>query len=502
MNSSVSYVAIGLFLAVIAVTLVITYWAAKRSHTTSEIYAAGGNITAWQNGWAIAGDILSAATLFGGVGMFYYAGYDAMLYSFPVLLGMLITLGFVAGPMRKLGRFTFADAVAARLSPIPIRILAALSTLAVLIMYLTAQMLGAGGLIEVLFGIPYEVALVIVGALMVIYVAIGGMLATTWVQIIKAVLLVTGVSILALLVLAQHGYSLDALYNKASAVHTFKDQVLQPGGLGLSPLDAASLSLALAFGIPGMPHLLMRFFTVPDPKTARRSAAVAASVMGFTYAAVYLVIGPAGVALITNNSDYATASGGVQGGTNMVVLHLARTVGGDVLFGLIAAVAFSTILAVVAGVTVSAASAISHDLYKCIFARKETTQRQEIMIFRASCVFMGVLGIGMGVAFKGQNILFLTGLLFSIAASSCFPVLVMSMFWRPLTTVGAVAGGYVGLGLSVALIIIGPNVWVQILGNPTAILPLTQPSIISVPAAFATMIVVSLLTRRARPAAT
>ena len=497
MSFTVSLVAIGFFFAVIAITLGITYWAAKRSHTTTELYAAGGRINAWQNGWAVAGDILSAAVLLGGVGMFFTSGYDAVLYAFPVLMGIVIALGLVAGPMRRLGRFTFTDAAAVGLSPVPIRIIAALSTLAVLLMYLTAQMLGAGGLIQILFGIPFALAVTIVGFLMVIYVAFGGMLATTWVQIVKAVLLVTGISLLGILALAETGFSLDQLYARAIAVHRLGANLMQPGGLGLSRIEAASLTMAFAFGIPGMPHLLMRFFTVPDPVTARRSLVVGISVMAFTFVLIYLVLGPAGVAFVTNNPAFATASGGVQGGTNMVVLHLARSVGGDVIFGLIAAVAFATILAVVSGITVAAASALSHDLYVHVFARGQADERREAMIFRGSSVVIGAVGIGLGIAFQGQNILFLTGLLFSIAASSCFPMLVMSMFWSKLTTAGAVAGGAVGLAASVGLIIIGPSVWVQVLGNAEAIIPLSQPAIISVPAAFATMVIVSWFGRRA-----
>jgi cation/acetate symporter len=496
MDSTVSPVAIAFFFIVIAITLVITYWAAKRSHTTTELYAAGGRITAWQNGWAVAGDILSAAVLLGGVGMYFTSGYDAVLYAFPVLMGIVIALGLVAGPMRRLGRFTFTDAAAIGLSPVPIRIISALSTLAVLLMYLTAQMLGAGGLIQILFGIPFAVSVSIVGLLMVIYVAFGGMLATTWVQIIKAVLLVTGISLLGILALAQTGFSLDGLYARATSVHALGEQLMQPGGLRLSGIEAASLTMAFALGIPGMPHLLMRFFTVPDAVTARRSLVVGISVMAFTFVLIYLVLGPAGAAFITGNPDFTTETGGVRGGTNMVVLHLARTVGGDVIFGLMAAVAFATILAVVSGITVAAASALSHDLYVHVFARGKSDERRETIIFRGSCVLIGAVGIGLGIAFQGQNILFLTGLLFSIAASSCFPMLVMAMFWSKLTTAGAVSGGAVGLGLSVGLIIIGPSVWVQVLGNETAIIPLSQPAIISVPAAFATIVIVSLLGRR------
>lgn len=492
--NAVSPVAIALFFAVIAASLGITWWAQKKSRTAAELYAAGGQIKAWQNGWAIAGDLLSASTFLGGIGMFFTAGYDAMIYTVMPLVGFIVMLGFVAGPMRRLGRFTFVDAAATRLSPVPIRIIGALSALAVTLMYLVGQMLGVGGLVEIMFGIPYEAAVCIVGVLMVTYVALGGMLATTWVQLTKAMLLCFGVSLVALLALSQAGFSLDALYARARDVHKMGSQLLQPGGLGLSPLEGASLAIALILGMPGMPHILMRFFTVPDAVTARRSLTISISVVGFVYFVVVFILGPAGVAFLAGNPDYTGASGMVPGGSNMVALHLARFLGGDVLFGVMAAVAFATILAVVAGLTVAAASSISHDLYAKVIAR-EPSERQEKLIFRVSSILIGVMGVGLGIAFKGQNILFLTGLVFSIGASACFPILVMAMFWKRLTTAGAVAGGATGLGLSVGLIVLGPSVWVQVLGNAAPIIPLSQPAIISAPAAFLVMVAVSLVTR-------
>lgn len=493
--NAVSPVAIALFFAVIAISLGITWWAQKKSRTAAELYAAGGRIKAWQNGWAIAGDLLSASTFLGGIGMFFTAGYDAMIYTVMPLVGFIVMLGFVAGPMRRLGRFTFVDAAAARLSPVPIRIIGALSALAVTLMYLVGQMLGVGGLVEIMFGIPYEAAVCIVGVLMVLYVALGGMLATTWVQLTKALLLCFGVSLVALLALSHTGFSLDALYARARDAHRMGGRLFQPGGLGLSPLEGASLAMALILGMPGMPHILMRFFTVPDAVTARRSLTISISVVGFVYYGVVFILGPAGVAFLAGNPDYTGASGMVPGGSNMVALHLARFLGGDVLFGVMAAVAFATILAVVAGLTVAAASAISHDLYAKVIVRDAPSEIQEKRVFRVASVLIGVMGVGLGIAFKGQNILFLTGLVFSIGASACFPILVMAMFWKRLTTAGAVAGGATGLALSVGLIVLGPSVWVQVLGNTAPVIPLSQPAIISAPAAFLAMVAVSLMTR-------
>ena len=495
MESSVNTVAIGFFFGVIALTLAITYWAARRSQTTKQLYAAGGTITATQNGLAISGDLASAALFLGGIGMFFTSGYDATLYFFPAMAGFIIMLGFVAGPMRKLGRFTFTDAAAVRLSPVPIRVIAALAALAVTLMYLIAQMIGAGGLIQILFGIPYNVSVIIVGGLMVIYVAFGGMLATTWVQIIKAGLLFWALAVMSIMALAETGFSLNELYARAAAVHKLGADLFQPGGLGLTQGQTISLALAIAIGIPGMPHILMRFFTVPSPVVARKSLVVGMGMMGMFYTMVFLFLGAAGFAFVTGNPDFVLADGTPRGGTNMVALHLAAYLGGDILFGAVAAIAFATILAVVAGLTVAAASALSHDLYASVIARGKTSERQETIVFRISALAIGAVGIGLGIAFEGQSIIYVVGMLYSIAASATFPILVLSMFWSRLTTIGAVAGGSVGLILSVGLIIVGPSVWVQVLGNPEALLPFDQPAIVSAPSAFAVMIIVSLLTR-------
>lgn len=495
MSSTVSTPSIVMFLGVIAISLAITYWAARRSHTRSQLYAAGGKITAWQNGFAIAGDLLSAATVLGGVGMFFMSGYDTNIYFFASMAGFLLMLGLVAGPLRKLGRFTFADVTAVRLSPVPIRVFAAISALAVILMYLISQMIGAGGLIEILFGIPYSTSVIIVGVLMITYVSFGGMLATTWVQVVKAILLVFALAFLSFLALAEVGFNLDTLYAKASSVHSLGRKLFQPGGMNMGPVAVISLAIALAFGIPGMPHILMRFFTVPSPVVARRSLVIGMLLIASIYALIFVVIGAASVAFVMDNPMYINETGAVRGGSNMVAIHLANYLGGDLLMGLIAAVAFATILAVVAGLTVAAAGAIAYDIYGNVFARGKSTERKETLIFRASSVGIGVLAIGLGIAFEGQNIIYLTGMLYGIAASACFPVLIMSIYWPRLTTVGAISGGTVGLISSVGIIIMGPNIWVQVLGNASPIFNLDQPAIISVPAAFLVMITVSLMTK-------
>jgi cation/acetate symporter len=495
MQSSAGSAAVIMFFVVIAVTLVITYWAAKRSHSTSQLYAAGGNIKGWQNGFAIAGDLISASTVLGGVGMYYASGYDTNIYFVCSLAGLAFTLALIAGPLRRMGRFTFADVTSARLSPVPMRIFSSISALAVTLMYLIGQMIGAGGLIEILFGIPYTYAVILIGGLMVVYVAFGGMLATTWVQIIKAIVLVFAMVLLSTMVLAEAGFSLGNLYGKAEAVHKLGRDLFLPGGMNMSTLAAASLAIALILGTPGMPHILMRFFTVRNPHAARQSLIVAMIVIGLVYTLVFSVVGVGAVAFITGNADYMTEAGGPRGGTNMILLHLADYVSGDLLLGLIAAVAFATILAVVAGLNVAASSAISHDLYASVFKRGKPDEKKEAMVFRLTSIVIGAVAILLGIAFEGQNIIYLTGMLYSIAASACFPVLLMCIYWKRLTTIGAVTGGSVGLLLSVGLMVIGPNIWVQILGNQTPIFPIDNPAIVSVPAAFIVMIVVSLLTR-------
>lgn len=495
MQSSAGSVAVVMFFVVIAVTLVITYWAAKRSHSNSQLYAAGGDIKGWQNGFAIAGDLISASTVLGGVGMYYASGYDTNIYFVSSLAGLAFTLALIAGPLRRMGRYTFADVTSGRLSPVPMRVFSSISALAVTLMYLIGQMIGAGGLIEILFGVPYTYAVILIGGLMVVYVAFGGMLATTWVQIIKAIVLVAALILLSFLVMAKAGFSFGNLYEKAQDIHKLGSDLFLPGGMKMSPLAAASLAIALILGTPGMPHILMRFFTVRNAHAARQSLIVAMLVIGVVYTLVFGVIGVGAVAFITGNADYMADTGGPRGGSNMILLHLASYVSGDVLLGLIAAVAFATILAVVAGLNVAASSAISHDLYASVIMRGKADEKKEGMVFRLTSIVIGGIAILLGIAFQGQNIIYLTGMLYSIAASACFPVLLMCIYWKRLTTIGAVTGGSVGLILSVGLMIIGPNIWVQIMGHETAIFPLDQPAIISVPAAFIVMIVVSLLTR-------
>lgn len=489
--------AIGMFLVFVASTLVITKWAARRNNSVSDHYAAGGKITALQNGWAIAGDYMSAASLLGISALVFTSGYDGLIYSIGFLASWPIILFLIAEPLRNLGKYTLADVVSWRLAQRPIRAFAASSSIVIVLLYLVSQMVGAGKLIELLFGLHYSVAVVMVGVLMVVYVFFGGMLATTWIQIIKAVLLLAGAAFMAIMVLSRFGFSLNALFAQAVAVHPAHDAIMRPGGLVSDPVSAISLGLALIFGTAGLPHILMRFFTVRDVKAARKSILYATGIVGIGYALI-IVIGFGTIALVATDPRYHTPSGAVTGGVNMVAIHLAHAVGGNVFLGFICAVAFSTILAVVAGLTLAGSSAISHDLYANVLRRGKASERDEMRVSRATTFVLGIFAILLGLAFEKQNIAFIVSLTFSIAASSNFPVLLLSIYWRGMTTRGAVAGGTIGLAVAVVLTILSPTVWVQVLGHVHAAYPYEYPALFSMICAFSGIWFFSVTDRSAR----
>ncbi|KAG8153776.1 cation acetate symporter [Burkholderia catarinensis] len=490
-------IAIGMFLLFVASTLVITRWAARKNHSVADHYAAGGKITAFQNGWAIAGDYMSAASLLGISALVFTSGYDGLIYSIGFLASWPIILFLIAEPLRNLGKYTLADVVSYRLRQRPIRAFAASSSVVIVLLYLVSQMVGAGKLVELLFGLNYTVAVLIVGLLMVVYVFFGGMLATTWIQIVKAVLLLAGAAFMALMVLNHFGFSLNALFSQAILEHPKHAAIMRPGGLVSDPVSAVSLGLALIFGTAGLPHILMRFFTVGDVKAARKSILYATGIVGVGYALI-IVIGFGTIALVTSDPQYHDASGAVIGGVNMVAIHLAHAVGGNLFLGFICAVAFSTILAVVAGLTLAGSSAISHDLYANVLRRGHASDRDEMRVARMTTLVLGVLAVVLGIAFEKQNIAFIVSLTFSIAASSNFPVLLLSVYWRGLTTRGAVAGGLLGLATAVTLTILSPTVWVQVLGHPHALYPYEYPALFSMAVAFAGIFVFSVTDRSAR----
>ena len=482
-------VAMAFFFIFIAITLGITYWAAKRTRTTEDFYAAGRTVTAGQNGFALAGDYMSAASFLGIAGLVSTSGFDGLIYSTGWLVGWPVVLFLIAEPLRNLGRYTFADVVALRLRQKPVRIAAALGTLSTVSLYLIAQMVGAGGLIRLMFGLSYETAVIIVGLAMLTYVLFGGMIATTWVQIVKAVMLMAGASMLAILVLARFGFNPLNLF--AAAAERYGDAVLAPGRLVSNPLDAISLGMALMFGTAGLPHILMRFYTVGDARAARTSVFYATGLIGLFYLMTF-VLGFGAMVLV--GPDVITA---VDRGGNMAAPLLAELLGGTAFLGFIAAVAFATILAVVAGLTLSGAAALSHDLWVNVIRRGEVSPREQLRVARGATIALGILAIALGITFKGQNVAFMVSLAFAIAASGNFPALVLSIFWRRCTTAGAVASMVVGTGATLVLIYLSPTIQVDILGNPGAWFPLKNPALVTIPLSFATGIVVSLLTGEA-----
>lgn len=480
-------IAIASFLGFVAVTLAITYWAARRTRTSADFFAAGGTISAAQNGFALAGDYMSAASFLGIAGLVSMSGFDGLIYSVGWLVGWPVITFLIAEPLRNLGKYTFADVVAYRLRGRPVRIAAALSTLTVVTFYLIAQMVGAGELIQLMFGIPYRFAVVLVGAVMLLYVLFGGMIATTWVQIIKATLLLLGATLLAVLVLARFGMNPLALFAEASA--QYGAGTLRPGTLVDNPLEAVSLGIALMFGTAGLPHILMRFYTVPDAATARRSVAYATTLIGFFYLVTF-VLGFGAAVLVGRDAIGAVAKGG-----NMAAPLLAEVLGGTGFLGFISAVAFATILAVVAGLTLSGAAALAHDLWGHVVRRGEASEHEQLRVARLATVGLAGLAIVLGLVFHGQNVAFMVGLAFSIAASANFPALLLAMTWRRFTTRGAVASMATGTLATLLLILLSPTVWRDLLGNPEAVFSLKNPGIITVPLAFLAGIVVSLAAR-------
>lgn len=478
--------AIIMFFIFVAGTLGITYWASKRTKSASDFYTAGGGITGTQNGTAIAGDYMSAASFLGITGMVYLKGYDGLIFSIGFLVGWPVILFMISEQLRNLGKYTFADVTAYRLKQKPIRILAALGSIAVVILYLIAQMVGAGKLIEILFGLDYEFAVVMVGVLMIAYVAFGGMLATTWVQIIKAVLLLLGTTFMSIMVMAHFDFSFNELFVQATEIHSKGVAIMSPGGLVSDPISAISLGIALMFGTAGLPHILMRFFTVADSKEARKSVFVATGLIGYFYILTFIMgFGAIVLVLGAEGGTYLAADGEtLKGMNNMAAVWLAHAVGGDYFLGFISAVAFATILAVVSGLTLAGASAISHDLYANAFATGKVDERKEMNVSKMATIAIGIAAIFFGIAFEKQNIAFVVALAFTIAASANFPVLFMSIFWKKLTTRGAIIGGYIGLASALILVILGPVVWTSILGNAEPIVPYKFPAVFSVPLAF------------------
>jgi cation/acetate symporter len=520
-KQATNWVAISMFAVFVLATLYITKWAAGRTKSAADFYTAGGGITGFQNGLAIAGDYMSAASFLGISAAVMATGYDGLIYSIGFLVGWPVITFLMAERLRNLGKFTFADVAGYRFQQTPIRVFAASGTLVVVAFYLIAQMVGAGALIKLLFGLEYWIAVVIVGALMMIYVLFGGMTATTWVQIIKAVMLLSGVSFMAFMVLAQYGFSPEALFAKGVEVRTQIAantgrsapeaaaaglSIMGPGGFIKDPISAISFGMALMFGTAGLPHILMRFFTVPDAKEARKSVLWATTWIGYFYVLIF-IIGFGAITLVLTNPEFAdTAKGIIKGGggsANMAAVLVAKAVGGNVFYGFISAVAFATILAVVAGLTLSGASAVSHDLYATVIKKGKADSAAELKISRLTTLALGIVAVLLGIAFEKQNIAFMVALAFAIAASANFPVLFMSVLWKDCTTRGAVIGGFLGLISSVVLTVVSPSVWEATLGFPkgSALFPYSSPALFSMTIGFIGIWLFSITDRSAQAAA-
>ena len=508
-KQATNWTAISMFAIFVVFTLFITKWAAAKTKSAADFYTAGGGITGFQNGLAIAGDYMSAASFLGISAAVMASGFDGLIYSIGFLVGWPVVTFLLAERLRNLGKFTFADVAAFRFAQTPVRVFAASGTLVVVAFYLIAQMVGAGQLIKLLFGLEYMYAVIIVGVLMMVYVLFGGMTATTWVQIIKAIMLLGGATFMAFMVMAQFGFSPEAMFAKAveiktgiaakggqSAEEAAKTgfSIMGPGGFVKDPISAISFGMALMFGTAGLPHILMRFFTVPNAKEARKSVLWATTWIGYFYILTF-IIGFGAIVFVLTNPQFLDAKGALLGGNNMAAVHLANAVGGNVFLGFISAVAFATILAVVAGLTLSGASAVSHDLYATVIKGGKADSKSELSVSRFTTVCLGIIAVILGIAFEKQNIAFMVSLAFAIAASANFPVLLMSVLWKGCTTRGAVIGGFLGLISSVVLTVVSPAVWEATLGNPkgSAWFPYTSPALFSMTIGFVGIWLFSIL---------
>ena len=515
-KQATNWVAIGMFGAFVIGTLYITKLAAARTKSAADFYTAGGGITGFQNGLAIAGDYMSAASFLGISAAVMVGGFDGLIYSIGFLVGWPVVTFLLAERLRNLGKFTFADVAAFRFEQTPVRVFAASGTLVVVAFYLIAQMVGAGQLIKLLFGLEYWIAVVIVGGLMMVYVLFGGMTATTWVQIIKACLLLAGATFMAFMVLYNFGFSPEAMFAKAVEVKTGIAtaagktaeeagkqgfSIMGPGGFIKDPISAISFGMALMFGTAGLPHILMRFFTVPNAKEARKSVFWATTWIGYFYILTF-IIGFGAISFVLTNPQFLDAKGGLLGGGNMAAVHLANAVGGNVFLGFISAVAFATILAVVAGLTLSGASAVSHDIYATVLRQGKADSAAELKVSRITTMVLGLVAVVLGIVFEKQNIAFMVSLAFAIAASANFPVLLMSVLWTACTTRGAVIGGFLGLISSVLLTVVSPAVWEVTLGNAkgSALFPYQSPALFSMTIGFVGIWLFSILDNSQRAA--
>lgn len=487
-----NYTAVVLFAAIVGLTLVITYFAARKTKTANDFYTADGGLTGAQNGMAIAGDYMSAASFLGIAGMIALAGFDGFFYSIGFLVAYLVVLYLVAEPLRNLGKYTMADMIAARFNASKVRGVAAMNSIAISIFYMIAQLVGAGALIELLLGIPYTTSVIIVGILMTVYVVFGGMTATSWVQIIKAILLMAGTAVISFMVFAKFDFSIFKMFSEVKQATPLGDSFLNPGNKFKLPLDTISLNLALVLGTAGLPHILIRFFTVKDAPTARKSVVYATWIIGAFYI-LTIFLGFGAAAFVGSEDIIAANAAG-----NMAAPLLAQALGGDLLFAFVAAVAFATILAVVAGLVLSAASAFAHDFYSHILRKGQATEKEQMTAARLASIAVALISMVLALFAQTMNVAFLVSLAFAVAASANLPVILLTIFWRRFNTGGAVTGMVVGLFSSLILVALSPNIWAvdgSALFVGEALFPLTNPGIVSIPLGFLGAIVGTLLTK-------
>ena len=487
-----NYTAVALFAAIVGLTLVITYFAARKTKTANDFYTADGGLTGAQNGMAIAGDYMSAASFLGIAGMIALAGFDGFFYSIGFLVAYLVVLYLVAEPLRNLGKYTMADMIAARFNASKVRGVAAMNSIAISIFYMIAQLVGAGALIELLLGIPYTTSVIIVGILMTVYVVFGGMTATSWVQIIKAILLMAGTAVISFMVFAKFDFSIFKMFSEVKQATPLGDSFLNPGNKFKLPLDTISLNLALVLGTAGLPHILIRFFTVKDAPTARKSVVYATWIIGAFYI-LTIFLGFGAAAFVGSEDIIAANAAG-----NMAAPLLAQALGGDLLFAFVAAVAFATILAVVAGLVLSAASAFAHDFYSHILRKGQATEKEQMTAARLASIAVALISMVLALFAQTMNVAFLVSLAFAVAASANLPVILLTIFWRRFNTGGAVTGMVVGLFSSLILVALSPNLWAvdgSALFVGEALFPLANPGIVSIPLGFLGAIAGTLLTK-------
>ncbi|WP_445326909.1 solute symporter family protein [Solibacillus sp. FSL R7-0682] len=479
--NDISLTAVIFFVSIVGLTLAITWWASKRTSSASDFYTAGGGLTGWQNGLAIAGDYLSAASFLGIAGSIALFGFDGFFFSLGYLVAYLVVLYIVAEPLRNLGRFTLADMITARFDKAKVRGTAALSTITIVLFYMIAQLVGAGALIQLLLGIEYWMAVLLVGVMMTVYVLFGGMTATSWVQIIKAVLLMLGTVIISFLVLAKFDFSIANMFTHMSTATEHGENYLNPGLRYTDGIDTISMLIALVLGTAGLPHILMRFFTVKDAKTARSSVIWATWIVGGFYV-LTIFLGFGAAAFVGKETIVAANPAG-----NMAAPLLARALGGEILFSFVCAVAFATILAVVAGLVLSGASALSHDIYGQIIKKGKITEKEAVKAARIGSIIISIISILLALGAQSLNVAFLVSLAFCIAASSNLPVIIYTIYWKRFNTTGAVSAMLTGLISALVLVAVSPNVWgpegkAIFVGEP--LIMLTNPAIISVPLGF------------------